>query len=230
MFVFCSSCTVGMQESFAWPRGKSLAEYRLYASCLARWISSNAQHENIRRVQEAELQFRTSFPFYGAYGLSLSFCCIVKFLQCPPVRDEQLIFSSDRCDNCQHSLSGKILWWKVLTGINCLHWRTSFYTHDGVSKSFRTGCLKRELQMVQLSATRCSCNAILWVSLVSFVATTLCVASQRVFIVVYFVIGWVRKLLDTPSYTDIGTGYCGRLFSIIEVLYICNKSDRTPSA
>jgi hypothetical protein len=37
---------------------------------------------------------------------------------------------------------------------------------------------------------------------VSFAAITLCVASQRVFIVVvYFVIDSVRKLLDTPSYT-----------------------------
>jgi hypothetical protein len=36
---------------------------------------------------------------------------------------------------------------------------------------------------------------------VSFAAITLCVASQRVFIVVvYFVIESVRKLLDTPSY------------------------------
>jgi len=37
---------------------------------------------------------------------------------------------------------------------------------------------------------------------VSFVAITLLVASQRAFIivVVYFVIGSVRKLLDTPSY------------------------------
>jgi hypothetical protein len=40
--------------------------------------------------------------------------------------------------------------------------------------------------MIQLSATRCSCIAILWVSLVSFAAITLCVASQRVFIVVVF--------------------------------------------
>jgi hypothetical protein len=31
----------------------------------------------------------------------------------------------------------------------------------GVSKSFRTGCLERELQIAQLSATRCSCIAIL---------------------------------------------------------------------
>jgi sterol desaturase/sphingolipid hydroxylase (fatty acid hydroxylase superfamily) len=75
--------------------------------------------------------------------------------------------------------------------------------YEGVSKSFGTGRLERELQMVQLSATRCSCMAILWVSLVSFVAITLCVASQWVFIVVsvYFVIDPVRKLLDTPSYT-----------------------------
>jgi uncharacterized membrane protein len=34
---------------------------------------------------------------------------------------------------------------------------------------------------------------------VSFTAITLCVASQRVFIVVYFVIDSVRKLLDTPT-------------------------------
>jgi hypothetical protein len=71
-----------------------------------------------------------------------------------------------------------------------------------VSKSFRTtGGLERELQMVQLSATMCSCTAILWVSLLSFAAITICVASQRMFIVVlYFDIDSVRKLFDTPSY------------------------------
>jgi len=39
---------------------------------------------------------------------------------------------------------------------------------------------------------------------VSFAAITLCVASQRVFIVVsvYFVIDSVRKLLDIPSYVS----------------------------
>jgi hypothetical protein len=37
---------------------------------------------------------------------------------------------------------------------------------------------------------------------VSFAAITLCVASQRVFVVVsvYIIIESVRKLLDTPSY------------------------------
>jgi len=74
-------------------------------------------------------------------------------------------------------------------------------TYEGVSKSFRIGRLERELQMVELSATSCSRIAILWVSLASFAAIILCVASQRVFIVVvYFVIGSIRKLLDTPSY------------------------------
>jgi hypothetical protein len=65
-----------------------------------------------------------------------------------------------------------------------------------------TGRLERELKMVQLSATRYSCIAILWVSIVSFAAITLCVASQQVFIVasVHFVINSVRKLLDTPLY------------------------------
>jgi hypothetical protein len=80
--------------------------------------------------------------------------------------------------------------------------------YEGVSRSFRTGRLERELQMVQLSATRCSCIAILCVSLVSFATITFCVASQRVFVVVivvvvYFVVDSVRKLSDTPSYLTI---------------------------
>jgi hypothetical protein len=50
--------------------------------------------------------------------------------------------------------------------------------------------------MVKLSATRCSCIDILWVSPVSFAAISLCVASQWVFVVVviYFVIDSVRKV------------------------------------
>jgi hypothetical protein len=78
-------------------------------------------------------------------------------------------------------------------------WKQFWREYEGVSKSFRTGCLERELQMVQLSATRCTCIAILWVSLVSFDATTLCVASERVFTVVsvYFVID--RKFICGTS-------------------------------
>jgi hypothetical protein len=33
--------------------------------------------------------------------------------------------------------------------------------YKGVSESFRTGCLERELQIVQLSAIKYSCNAML---------------------------------------------------------------------
>jgi len=57
--------------------------------------------------------------------------------------------------------------------------------YEAVSKNSRTGSLEQELQMVQLPATRCSFIAILWANLVSFAAITLCVASQRVSIVVY---------------------------------------------
>jgi hypothetical protein len=73
--------------------------------------------------------------------------------------------------------------------------------YEGVSKSVRTGRLERELQMVQLSATRCSCMAILRVSLVSFAAITLRLVSQRVFVVVifYYDIESVRKHLDKTS-------------------------------
>jgi hypothetical protein len=76
------------------------------------------------------------------------------------------------------------------------------FVYEGVSKSSRTGRLERELQMVQLSATRCSYIAILWASLSSFAAITICVASQRVIpkVSVYFVIDSVRKPWGTPSY------------------------------
>jgi hypothetical protein len=92
-------------------------------------------------------------------------------------------------------------WETIIKPRNNKH-KSATITYDSVSKSFRTDRLERELQMVQLSATRSSCIAILWVCLVSFAAITLCVASQRVFIVVcvYFVIDSVRKLLDIPSY------------------------------
>jgi hypothetical protein len=85
-------------------------------------------------------------------------------------------------------------------------------TYEGVSKSFRTDHLEREMQMAQFSVTRCNCIAILSVSLVSFAAITFCVASQRAFVVVvvvvvvvYFIIDSVRKRLHTPSYLRIPT-------------------------
>jgi len=45
---------------------------------------------------------------------------------------------------------------------NRMHSSTGpLHTHEGVTKSFRTGRLERELKMVQLSVTRYSCIAIL---------------------------------------------------------------------
>jgi hypothetical protein len=63
---------------------------------------------------------------------------------------------------------------------------------------------------------------------VSFATVTLCVASRRVFIVVYLVIDSVRKLLDIPSYvrlevsrhiTGVNTTYTGvRIFHTLTVI------------
>jgi len=53
--------------------------------------------------------------------------------------------------------------------------------------------------MVQLSALD-AVVSLFCESVVSFAAITFYIASQRVFIVVYFLIDSVRKLLDTPSY------------------------------
>jgi hypothetical protein len=72
--------------------------------------------------------------------------------------------------------------WRILGYSTTLFQLNELY--EGESKSFRTGRLERELQVVQLTAIRCSCIAILWVSLVNFAVITLYVASRRMFIVV----------------------------------------------
>jgi len=58
---------------------------------------------------------------------------------------------------------------------------------------------------------------------VSFATITLCVASQRVFIivVVYFIIDSVRKLLDTPSYIHYLTEVI--LPSVQNIVGICKQ-------
>jgi hypothetical protein len=66
------------------------------------------------------------------------------------------------------------------------------------------GCIQKFLDWPPgartATATRCSCIAILWVSLVSFAAVTVCVASQRVItkVSVYFIIDSVRKIWIHP--------------------------------
>jgi hypothetical protein len=81
--------------------------------------------------------------------------------------------------------------------------------YEGVSKIFRTGRLERKLQMVQLSATRCTCIAIFWVSLVSFATVIFCVASQRVIpkVSIYFVIDSVRTFWIHPRILNLGVGW-----------------------
>jgi hypothetical protein len=79
--------------------------------------------------------------------------------------------------------------------------------YEGLSKSFWYGCLEWELQMVQLSATRCSCINILWVSLMSFAAITFCVASQWVFVVICLFHYWLSP--ETFGYTLVHLHWLG---------------------
>jgi hypothetical protein len=111
-----------------------------------------------------------------------------------------------------------------LTGTLTTSGPTSTETYEGVSKSFRTDRLERELQMVQLYATKCSCIIILWVSVVSFASITLCIASQCVFTVVcYFVMESVRKFwiysrnIIVDSYYSVYQKYAGYGVRVISV-------------
>jgi hypothetical protein len=66
---------------------------------------------------------------------------------------------------------------------------------------------------------------------VSFAAITLCVASQRVFIVVciYFVIDSVRKLLDTPLYTLLICFYVEESRKDCKYFYLSNSLEPSTS-
>jgi hypothetical protein len=99
------------------------------------------------------------------------------------------------------------LWTKGLEGKDLLKYLRVYgkilewflETFEGVSISFRTGRLERELQMVQLPVTRCSCIAILWVSLVSF--APLCCFSTSVYFCCLF---RYRLSPETFGYTLVG--------------------------
>jgi hypothetical protein len=109
-----------------------------------------------------------------------------------------------------YDFHGDILKVKQFYTLHCI---VIVMTYEVVSKSFRTGRLEEELQMIQLSAIRYICIAILWVSLISFAAITLCVVSQRVFIVVsaYLVIHSDRKIWKLSYTSRGGPGYLGRI-------------------
>jgi hypothetical protein len=97
--------------------------------------------------------------------------------------------------------------------------------HEGVSKSFRTGRLEQELQMVQLSATRYSYTATFWVSLVSFAAVTLCVTSQRVFIFIVVMTQsgnfWINPRMvprkSVPEIWCFKISYCGSSRTVLNL-------------
>jgi hypothetical protein len=80
-------------------------------------------------------------------------------------------------------------------------------TYEGVSKCFRTDHLERELQMVQLFATRCGCIAILWVNLVNFAAITLCDPFQRVFVVLLLLLLLLFNLFISLWFSPETLGY-----------------------
>jgi hypothetical protein len=98
----------------------------------------------------------------------------------------------------------------VVAFLSLSRWLKCNGLYEGVSKSFRSGSLERELQMVQLSATRCSCIAILWVSLLSFAVIILCVASQWVYCCCLF---RYRLSPETFGYTLVNYWIILRLFN-----------------
>jgi hypothetical protein len=102
-------------------------------------------------------------------------------------------------------------------------------SYEGVSKSFWTGHLEQELQMVQLSATRSSCITVLWVSLVSFTAIILCVASQQVFIVVISLLTHFRNFWIYPCMLIVSTGVSLRICDVLTPTTVLNLYDKHES-
>jgi len=74
--------------------------------------------------------------------------------------EDYTLWSSSLCNFLKFHVHVKEVCIYVCTYIHT-HTHTHIYIHESVSKGFRTGHLERELQTVQLSATRCSFIAIL---------------------------------------------------------------------
>jgi hypothetical protein len=106
--------------------------------------------------------------------------------------------NSDKCTLPYRNL----FFWTQSIAQNGFYLASKTVATRGCIQILQTGRLERELKMVQLSATRRSCIAILWVSLVSFAAITLWMQQQWIIpkVSVYFVIDSVRKILVTPLY------------------------------
>jgi hypothetical protein len=130
------------------------------------------------------VSFPSGFPtFICIFHLPMRATCPSISSSCVEAPEFYLINGT----NCEAGLYENGGWWDIFCDIVVISSASFALTsvlnsvasqYEGVSKSFRTGRLERELHMVRLSATRCSCSAILWVSLVSFAAISLCVASQ----------------------------------------------------
>jgi hypothetical protein len=120
------------------------------------------------------------------------------------------------------------------------------YTYKGVSKSFRTDRLQRELQMLQPSATKCSCIAIFWVSIVSFAAITfLLLLNECLFLLLFISLStqsgnfWIHPcvywhgviLLDQHNYAwtvKIWQKTCRLTLYVIQMVKINNENQLTP--
>jgi hypothetical protein len=74
--------------------------------------------------------------------------------------------------------------WLCRHGRHCANSLRIIY--EGVSESFWTGRLERELQMVQLSATRCSCIDIFWEYSEFFRHNPLCCFSTSIYCFYFF--------------------------------------------
>jgi len=125
--------------------------------------------------------------------------------------------NSDKCTLPYRNL----FFWTQSIAQNGFYLASKTVATRGCIQILQTGRLERELKMVQLSATRRSCIAILWVSLVSFAAITLWMQQQWIIpkVSVYFVIDSVRKILVTPLYIiqRISTSFESRV--LISLLY-----------
>jgi len=119
------------------------------------------------------------------HGVSVSICnglynyLWVQYIRGQPVY-EYFRTSFEHNSSAFYENSSARCWSFRISFLTVMNISFNYIKYKGVSRSFRTGRLERELQMVELCATTCSCIAISWVSLVSFAAITLCVASQRI--------------------------------------------------
>jgi hypothetical protein len=153
----CATCKTNLLHSY-----DAIVPRRVFHKATLKLLSVRTLHTNFDVIQEEMYSVvRVELIANGNRLVVRSGDCLAT---CNMLRwNFESILIQDvhvRCERFDVSVSQSNGHRNEMQSCLCLSKHHVMRIHEGASKRFRTGRLERELQMVPLSATRCSCIAI----------------------------------------------------------------------